>query len=296
MAKIKVAVIGYGNVGRYALQAVQTAPDMVPAGIVRRNAQSGTIDGVPVTDDIAKLGDVHAALLCTPTRLVAQTAEKILAMGICTVDSFDIHEDIVNLRNQLDKTAKAHNTAAVIAAGWDPGSDSVVRALMEAMTPTGITTTDFGPGMSMGHSVAAKAVGGVAEALSMTIPTGAGIHRRMVYVVPEAGADFAKVAADIKADAYFCNDDTRVIQVPSVQALQDVGHGVKMSRQGASGQTHNQMLEFSMRINNPALTSQVMTACARAAVKQPPGAYTMIELPVIDLLRGERDDLIRRLV
>ena len=88
-------------------------------------------------------------LLCTPTRKVEEFAEKILARGIHTVDSFDIHTQIAGLRNRLDNICKKHDTVAITAAGWDPGSDSIVRALMQAAAPKGITYTNFGPGMSM---------------------------------------------------------------------------------------------------------------------------------------------------
>ncbi|MCD7712302.1 MAG: diaminopimelate dehydrogenase, partial [Firmicutes bacterium] len=221
---------------------------------------------------------------------------EILAMGIHTVDSFDIHGGIVELRRSLDEVAKANNSVAVISAGWDPGSDSIVRALLEAMVPKGITYTNFGPGMSMGHTVAVKAIEGVKAALSMTIPVGTGIHRRMVYIEVKDGYEFEKVAAAIKADDYFVHDDTHVIQVDCVDNLLDMGHGVNLVRKGVSGQTQNQLIEFDMKINNPALTAQILIAVARASFKQKPGAYTMIELPMIDMLYGDKEDLIRRLV
>ena len=249
-----------------------------------------------VTDSITKLGKVDVAILATPTRKVESFAKEILALGINTVDSFDIHGSIVDLRRSLDSAAKAHNAVSVISAGWDPGSDSVVRALMEAIVPKGITYTNFGPGMSMGHTVAVKAIEGVKAALSMTIPLGTGVHRRMVYIEVEEGYEFDKVAAAIKADDYFAHDETHVIQVDSVDALKDMGHGVNLVRKGVSGKTQNQLLEFDMKINNPALTAQVLVAVARASFKQAPGAYTMIEIPVIDMLYGERESLIRRLV
>jgi diaminopimelate dehydrogenase len=172
----------------------------------------------------------------------------------------------------------------------------VVRTLLEAIAPKGITYTNFGPGRSMGHSVAVRAIAGVKDALSMTIPTGTGIHRRMVYVELEEGADFKAVEAAVKADPYFVNDETHVKQVPCVDDLNDVGHGVNLVRKGVSGITHNQMFEFNMRINNPALTAQVMVCCARATMRQQPGCYTMIEVPVIDLLYGDREELIAHLV
>ena len=200
------------------------------------------------------------------------------------------------MRNNLGKVAKAHGAVAIISAGWDPGSDSVVRTLLEAIAPKGITYTNFGPGMSMGHTVAVKAIPGVKAALSMTIPTGTGIHRRMVYIELEDGYEYAQVAKAIKEDAYFVHDETHVMAVPCVDALLDMGHGVNLTRKGVSGKTQNQLFEFNMRINNPALTAQVLIAVARASMKQQPGCYTMIEVPLIDLLYGDRDALISHLV
>ena len=216
------------------------------------------------------------------------------------MDSFDIHTRINEVRHLLDPQDKANKTVSIIAAGWDPGSDSMVRALLSAIAPEGITYTNFGPGRSMGHTVAAKAIKGVKNALSMTIPLGTGIHRRMVYIELEDGADFKTVEAAILADDYFAHDETHVIAVPSVAALNNVAHGVNLVRSGVSGTTHNQRFEFNMTINNPALTGQVLVACARAAYKmktrQQYGVFTMIELTPIDLLFGEKEQLISQLV
>ena len=299
MKKIRAAVVGYGNIGKSVVEALQAAPDFEVAGIIRRNGaenKPAELAAYEVVKDIAELKDVDVAIVASPTRQVEEQAKKILAMGINTVDSFDIHTQITSLRRSLGETAKANNSVAIISAGWDPGSDSVVRTLLEAIAPKGITYTNFGPGRSMGHSVAVRAIEGVKDALSMTIPTGTGIHRRMVYVELEEGADFKTVEAAVKADPYFVNDETHVKQVPCVDDLNDVGHGVNLVRKGVSGVTHNQMFEFNMRINNPALTAQVMVCCARATMRQQPGCYTMIEVPVIDLLHGDREELIAHLV
>ena len=299
MEKIKVAIVGYGNIGQYALQAVEAAPDMECVGIVRRSGaenKPAELADFPVVKNIKELEGVQVAILATPTRKVEEYAKECLALGINTVDSFDIHTKIVDLRRSLDAVAKANNAVSVISAGWDPGSDSIVRTLMQSLAPKGITYTNFGPGRSMGHSVAVRAIDGVKDALSMTIPVGTGIHRRMVYVELEEGADFDTVAKAIKADPYFINDETHVQQVDSVDALNDVGHGVNLVRKGVSGKTHNQLFEFDMKINNPALTAQVLVNVARASMKQQPGAYTMIEIPVIDMLPGDKEDLIRHLV
>ena len=133
-------------------------------------------------------------------------------------------------------------------------------------------------------------------ALSMTIPLGTSIHRRMVYIEVEEGHKFEDVAAAIKADDYFAHDETHVTQVDCVDDLKDMGHGVNMVRKGVSGNTQNQLLDFNMKINNPALTAQVLVASARASLKQAPGAYTMIEIPIIDYIYGERESLIKKLV
>ena len=299
MKKIRAAVVGYGNIGKSVVEALQAAPDFEIAGIIRRSGaenKPAELASYEVVKDITELKDVDVAIVASPTRQVEVQAKKILAMGINTVDSFDIHTQITSLRRSLGETAKANNSVAIFSAGWDPGSDSVVRTLLEAIAPKGITYTNFGPGRSMGHSVAVRAIEGVKDALSMTIPTGTGIHRRMVYVEVEEGVDFKTVEAAIKSDPYFVNDETHVKQVPCVDDLNDVGHGVNLVRKGVSGTTHNQMFEFNMRINNPALTAQVMVCCARATMRQQPGCYTMIEVPVIDLLHGDREELIAHLV
>ena len=299
MKKIRAAVVGYGNIGKFTLEALEAAPDFEVAGIVRRHGAANKpaeLSNYEVVKDIKELKDVDVAILATPTRSVEQYAKEILALGINTVDSFDIHTQIGDLRRSLGEVAKAHNTVSVISAGWDPGSDSVVRTLMEAIAPKGITYTNFGPGRSMGHSVAVRAIDGVKDALSMTIPVGTGIHRRMVYVELEEGADFKTVEAAIKSDPYFVNDETHVKQVACVYDLNDVGHGVNLVRKGVSGKTHNQLFEFDMKINNPALTAQVLVCVARASMRQQPGCYTMIEIPVVDLLPGDRDEWIAHLV
>ena len=297
MHKIKAAVVGYGNIGRYAVEALEAAADFELVGVVRRDPSQVPLElrPYPVVRSIEELGAVDVALLCTPTRLVEQTALGILARGIRTVDSFDIHTDILSLRRTLGEAARQHGTVSVIASGWDPGSDSVVRTLMEAIVPRGITYTNFGPGMSMGHTVAVKAIAGVKRALSMTIPTGTGIHRRMVYIELEKGYQAPDVIAAIKADEYFAHDETHVTVVEDVDALIDMGHGVEMTRKGVSGKTQNQPLSFNMKINNPALTAQILVAVARASMRQSPGCYTLQEIPVIDLLPGEREQWIGKL-
>lgn len=300
--KLKIAIVGYGNIGRFSVEAVNESKDCELVGIIRRDAskREDIPSEIPVVSSISELIDKgvrpDVAILATPTRQVEHFAKEILPLGINTVDSFDIHGSIPELRKNLGEIARQSGTVAVIAAGWDPGSDSVVRTLLEAIAPKGLTYTNFGPGMSMGHTVAVKAVEGVKAALSMTIPLGTGIHRRMVYVELLPGYKIEEVAAKIKADPYFSHDETHVFEVDDVDSLKDMGHGVNMQRKGVSGKTQSQRFEFNMVINNPALTAQVLVACARATKRLTAGSYTMIEVPVIDLLPGTRDEWIGKLV
>lgn len=281
MEKIKAAVIGYGNIGRYVVEALQVAPDFEIVGIVRRNAAEvpEELHNYKVVSRLQDLEGVQVAILCTPTRSVEHYATEALRLGINTVDSFDIHTQTVDLHRTLGEVARKHQAVSIMSAGWDPGTDSVIRALLEACAPKGLTYTNFGPGMSMGHTVAVKAIEGVKAALSMTIPTGTGIHRRMVYIELQEGYLFGEVAQQIKNDPYFINDETHVLQVEKVDDLLDMGHGVNLTRKGVSGKTQNQWFEFNMRINNPALTAQIMVSSARASMRQQPGCYTLIEIP-----------------
>ncbi|MCL2363077.1 MAG: diaminopimelate dehydrogenase [Defluviitaleaceae bacterium] len=297
----RITIVGYGNIGRAVLDAIEAAPDMECAGVVLRDRTKWKEKGVPayltVAEDVHELHKVDAALLCVPSRSVPDDAIKYLSRGIHTVDSYDLHGDaMVDLRQRLDAAGKAYGSVAVIGAGWDPGVNSMIRGIFEFSAPRGITYTNYGPGMSMGHTVAAKAIKGVRNALSVTIPLGTGLHRRMVYIELETGYDFTIVAAAIKTDGYFAKDETHVMQVEDVTALQDVGHGVNMVRKGASGRIDNQQFTFDMRINNPALTAQIMVAAARAACRQSPGCYTLLDIPIASLLYDDESTLTRRLI
>lgn len=297
---IKAVIAGYGNIGKAAFKALSAADDFEICAVISAYADAvkfPELEKIHIAKDLSGVkSKPDVALLCGPSRSIPETAEKYLRSSINTVDSYDIHGNIAAVRASIDKTAKEAGKVSVLSAGWDPGLDSVIRAFMEASAPKGITYTDFGPGMSMGHSVAAKAVKGVKEALSMTVPLGSSVHRRIVYVEIEDGYDFEDIAKKIKSDQYFAKDETHVIRTDNIDALKDTGHAAHIIRKGVSGETHNQIFEFNMKINNPALTGQILVSAARASMKQKPGCYTMIEIPAIDFLCGEKEKLIERLV
>jgi diaminopimelate dehydrogenase len=302
MQKIRVVIVGFGNVGIEVVPAIEQSPDMELAGVILRNpakisSAKKKVGDYPVVTDIKELGRVDVAVLAIASRAVPQVAPRYLEMGINTVDSYDIHgEPIIELRESLDVVAKKHGSVAIVSAGWDPGSDSIIRTLVEVIAPKGITYTDFGPGMSMGHTVVVKGIDGVEDALSLTIPKGTGLHRRIVYVKVKPGYDFKKIADTVKNDPYFVHDETHVIRVDDVQSLVDTGHGVHLVRKGVSGSTNNQRIEFNMTIANPPATAQIMVSAARASIKQNPGCYVMPEIPPLDFIYGDREALIKRLV
>lgn len=307
MAAIPVLVHSLGNIGKQVIQCVENAPDMECVGVVRSPASVGSkrfdLRGLPDFPSLEALLDSGArpavAILCGPSRMVPGDAERYLEAGLNTVDSFDIHSQIPALVEKLNGAATSAGRVSITAAGWDPGTDSVLRALFEAMTPTGTTFTNFGRGRSMGHSVAARAINGVADATSVTIPLGGGRHSRLVYVLPEEGARKEDVTAALSADPYFSNDplDVRFVETTAeLAAVMDNSHGVLLERIGASGTASNQHLSFDMRIDNPALTAQVLVSCARATTRMAPGCYTLIDIPPVALLAGDRMGHVARLV
>ncbi|HHY04036.1 MAG TPA: diaminopimelate dehydrogenase [Thermoanaerobacterales bacterium] len=302
MQKLKIAVVGFGNVGRGSVDAVKASPDMELVGVVLRNKTKiqrvqSVLNDVPVVTDFRQLEKPDVAILAIPSRSVPKVAAQYLNNGISTIDCFDIHGDaIIELRDDLDIIAKQNECVAVISAGWDPGTDSMIRTILEIVTPRGLTFTNYGPGMSMGHTVVVKAIDGVEDAISLTIPQGTGIHRRLVYVKIKDGFDFDKIAEAVKKDPYFVNDETHVVKVEDIKSLIDVGHGVHMERKGVAGITHNQIIEFTMSVTNPAATGQIMASAARAAKKQAPGCYSLPEIPPIDFIHGDKRNLLKKLI
>ncbi len=297
----KIALVGYGNVGREVLEALKGARDMDVAGVVTLESCKEELlqKGLPcsVVTHVEELSHVDGAILAIPSREVPKTAPDYLARGIHTVDGFDIHgKPLMDMRRDFAALGEKHGAVGVISAGWDPGSDSVVRALLEVIAPRGITHTNFGPGMSMGHTVAVKALEGVRDALSETLPRGEGLHKRHVYVELDEGASFEQVREAILEDPYFSHDETHIFPVDCVENLVDRGHGVNIIRRGVSGNVHNQRMHFAMTLQNPAATAQVMVSAMRASFAMPFGAYTMLEIPLIHFLEGDREALLARLM
>lgn len=302
MNKIRVAIVGFGHVGRGVMDALIGSPDMELAGIVvlphHLETTKEEVKNIPIVDNgIVELGKLDVAILAINSRKVAEIAPIYLKQGINTIDAYDVHgESFIKLHKEMDKTAKKYGVVSIISAGWDPGSDSMARAILEINAPKGITYVNFGPGMSMGHTVAVKAIEGIDNAISLTIPKGVGMHKRLVYVSLKKGYDLENVSCKIKEDPYFINDEVHVFEVNNIGDLIDMGHAVKIERKGVSGKSHNQRMEYTLSVDNPAVTGQVLVAAARASIKQKPGCYSVLEIPLIDFLYGEKKELLSRLI
>ena len=284
----KIAAIGAGNVGIMAAKALELSPDMEFCGFVRKNIKPVPgFEKMPVAKNVFELPEKpDGAIICVPSKMVEETEKELLEAGIHTVDAFDIHEEIRDLRKKLSAAAIKGNSAAIIGAGWDPGLDSVIRTLMLSALPTGIMYTNFGPGMSMGHSVAARMVDGVADAISYTLPLGYGKHRRKIYVVLKPDADKNAVEHGIFCDGYFEHDECSIEFVDSAEPFFETGHRAKISRFGNACGIGGNSLEFYLSANNPAITAQLLVSAMRAAFLQKSGAYFMPEIPPCDFCIG----------
>lgn len=325
MKKIRAAIVGYGNIGKYVLEALEVAPDFEVAGVVRRNPNDvpDELKAYTVTDSITKLDKVDVAVLATPTRSVETYAKEILSLGINTVDSFDIHGGIVDLRRSLDAVAKAHNTVAVISAGWDPGMFSLNRVYAGAVLPNGKDYTFWGKGVSQGHSDAVRRIEGVKDARQYTIPVESALetirsgetpelttrqkHTRECFVVAEEGADKAKIEQEIVTmPNYFADYDTTVHFISEEEMKRDhssLPHGGFVIRSGKTGwNLENQhVIEYSLKLDsNPEFTSSVITACARAAYRMKQegmsGCKTILDIPPAYLSAKSGEELRKELL
>ena len=299
MRKIKIAISGWGNVGRVCKQAVENAPDVELSGVVRRlqsvDKDKDELKGVCVVTDIDALKDIDVAVVSVPSREAPGKVKEIISKGIPTVDSFDVHDHIQAVKKDLHPLAIQYKTVSIFGAGWDPGTDSAIRTILRLISPDGQTTTTFGGtkgGRSMGHTAAVKAIDGVKNAVSLTLPNGAGCHKRKVYIELMPGADFEKIKNQICQDPYFVHDDTSVTAVEDISLFDTMNHGGELERL-----TRNIRQAYSVEGINPMMTANVLIASARAAYRAKQnaqyGAFTFIERPLIDFLPGSFEERLK---
>lgn len=294
MKKIKVGIVGYGNLGRGAELSLQQQDDMeLIAVFSRRDPNSvNTVNShtkVVHIDDVKKYIDkIDVMILCggSATDLPEQT--PALTKMFNTVDSFDTHAKIPEHFAKVDEVAQQNEKVSIIAVGWDPGLFSLNRVMSEAILPNGQTYTFWGEGLSQGHSDAVRRVEGVKDGVQYTIPSEEAIekvrngenpdlttgerHKRSCYIVAEDGADKEKIEETIQTmPHYFADFDTTVNFITEEELQRDhshMAHGGFVIRSGKTGGGINQIVEFSLKLkSNPEFTASVLTAYARAAYR-----------------------------
>lgn len=290
--KIRVGIVGYGNLGRGAEQAIALTQDMHLAAVFTRRDPAGVacVDpGVPVLalDEAGHWRDrIDVMLLCGGSRQDLPEQGPRMASLFTTVDSYDTHARIPEYFATMDEAARAAGTVAMISIGWDPGLFSINRLLGEAILPRGATYTFWGKGLSQGHSDALRRAPGVQAGVQYTIPSPEAIrrvregeqpqlstrekHTRECHVVLAAGADADTVReAIVTMPDYFADYDTTVHFITAEALARDhaaMPHGGFVIRSGQTGDGTRQHLEFSLKLDsNPAFTASVLVAYARAA-------------------------------
>jgi diaminopimelate dehydrogenase len=321
---MRIAILGYGNLGRGVESAIRQNPDtQLVAVFTRRAPESVKLQtaGVPVlhVDDAPKMKDqIDVMILCggSATDLPVQTPE--MAKYFNVIDSFDTHAKIPQHFAAVDAAAKASGKVAVISVGWDPGLFSLNRLYARAILPEGADYTFWGKGVSQGHSDAIRRIEGVLDARQYTVPVPAALdavrsgscptlttrekHTRECFVVAAEGADKARIEREIvEMPNYFADYDTTVHFITAEEMKRDhaaLPHGGKVIRTGKTGfrKENDQIIEYSLTLDsNPEFTSSVLVACARAtyriAQKGESGCKTVLDSPPAMLSYEDADTL-----
>ncbi len=295
MEKIRIAILGYGNLGRGIECAVRQNEDMELVAVFTRRDPSSvvTVSGAPVYSAgqlLQKKEEIDVLMLCggSATDLPRQTPEYAGYFNV--VDSFDTHAKIPQHFATVDQAAKEGGKVAMISVGWDPGMFSLNRLYANAILQDGSGYTFWGKGISQGHSDAIRRISGVKDAKQYTIPVESALasvracenpdlttrqkHTRECFVVAEEGADKAKIEQEIKSmPNYFADYDTTVHFISQEELLRDhagIPHGGMVLRTGKTGINgeNNHVIEYSLKLDsNPEFTACVLTAYARAAYR-----------------------------
>lgn len=304
---LKVAIVGYGNLGRGVERALKHSEDMTLVGVFTRRAPEDVqTEGAPafqMHDLLAKKGEIDVCILCggSATDLPVQTPE--ITQNFNVVDSFDTHANIPMHFSTIDKVAQENKTVAVISSGWDPGLFSINRLYAESILPVGQTNTFWGKGVSQGHSDALRRLEGVRDGVQYTIPneeiiaklkagekltlTTRDKHFRQCFVVVESGVDEELIREKIVTmPNYFAEYETEVNFISQEELTrnhQGMPHGGTVLRTATTHETTPHVIDFSLTLgDNPEFTASVLVAYARAAVRlaseQKFGATTVLEI------------------
>lgn len=290
---VRLAVVGFGRIGKACAEALLESKDLALAGIVRRldrlaQALPDAFSKIPIVPHTVQVHHVEGALLCVPMAQVLETAHDCLQHGIPIIESSVLHGEAFHAhRDAIHRLAIRHDVPAIVGAGWDPGALSIVRSLFALLAPEGAVETTHRVAGSLHHTAMARQVVGVKEALCTEQLAANGTSQRYVYVELEEGVDADRVADAIRADPLFLGEETLVFPVDSVAALEQEGRGIVLERRGA-GRSGHQRLLFEARFDESLLTARMMLAAARALAGLSPGAHSFLDLP-LSALWGERD-------
>ncbi len=310
MNKLKVAILGYGNLGKGVECAVSESSDMELTALFTRRAPESikTQSGVPVyhIDEAVKMKDeIDVLILCGGSANDLPEQTPYFAEYFNVIDSFDTHANIPQHFENVDKKSRTGKRVSVISVGWDPGMFSLNRLYGEAILPSGASYTFWGKGVSQGHSDAIRRIDGVLDARQYTIPVESALesvrrgenpdlstrekHTRECFVVAEEGADLARIENEIKTmPNYFADYDTTVHFISQEELLRDhagIPHGGKVFRSGkTNGGKNSHVIEYSLKLDsNPEFTASVLVAYARAAARLCNegsfGAKTVLDIP-----------------
>ena len=293
MGKIRIGIVGYGNIGRGVEQSIKRNDDMeLKAVFTRRDPASVKIqtEGAEVKhfDDMeAMKDDIDVMILCGGSATDLPVIGPKVAASFNTIDSFDTHAKIPEYFANVDKAAKEGKNVSIISVGWDPGMFSLNRLYAESILVQGSTYTFWGKGVSQGHSDAIRRIEGVKNGIQYTVPIENAVekvrtgsepelttrdkHLRECYVVPEEGADLKAIEEAIKTmPNYFDEYDTTVTFITEEELKENhskMPHGGFVIRTGETGCEGNKhVIEYSLKLDsNPEFTGSVLVAYARAA-------------------------------
>ena len=295
MSKIRIGIVGYGNIGRGVEQAIKRNEDMELAAVfTRRDPASVKVatEGAKVVhmDDMLSMkGDVDVMVLCGGSATDLPVMGPEIAANFNTIDSFDTHAKIPEYFANVDKAASENGHVGIISVGWDPGMFSLNRLYAESILVQGSTYTFWGKGVSQGHSDAIRRIPGVKNAIQYTVPVDEAVdqvrsgsepklttrdkHTRECYVVAQEGANKAEIENAIKTmPNYFDEYNTTVHFISEEELKRDhskMPHGGFVIRTGETGEEGNKhVIEYSLKLDsNPEFTASVLIAYARAAYR-----------------------------
>ena len=290
MKKIRLAIIGLGNLGHKCAEAIFADQSTELAGIVQRTITSSAIGlNVPAVTHISELKEVDAALICVPPDAVMGIAKGLLQSRIPVVECARLHgEAFLKHKSEIHRVALLYKMQAVVGAGCDPGALSLFRSYFALLAPHGHTEISLHTGSSLHHTLAAEGIKGVRKALATELKSIGGTIQRYVYVELEPSADAAEIERIIANDPVFLDEQTLVFPVPSIATLEETTRGVLLERHGKPGNASHSSFLLEARFDEASIAAQMMLAATRALPALSAGAYSLLDLPLGSLWGQQR--------